>query len=95
MLGKVGHLSSYHLWALKPRGRLNIVESTNFRELIHLDLRLRQGSDEVVKKHLAKKLRLCRTELQGLERRLSQSNEALQHSSKQVDELTARRGLRD
>ena len=35
--------------------RLNIVESTNFRELIHIDLRLRQGSDEVVKKHLAKK----------------------------------------
>eukprot|EP00438_Fugacium_kawagutii_P023461 Skav220957 [mRNA] locus=scaffold1928:103250:117901:+ [translate_table: standard] len=26
--------------------RLSIVESTNFRELIHIDLRLRQGSDE-------------------------------------------------
>ncbi|CAL1167902.1 unnamed protein product [Cladocopium goreaui] len=70
--------------------RLNIVESTNFRELIHIDLRLRQGSDEVVKKHLAKKLRLCRAELQGAERRLGEYGEALQNSKKQVDELTAR-----
>lgn len=70
--------------------RLNIVESTNFRELIHIDLRLRQGSDEVVKKHLAKKLRLCRADLQGAERRLGECGEALQNSKKQVDELTAR-----
>ena len=70
--------------------RLNIVESTNFRELIHIDLRLRQGSDEVVKKHLSKKLRLCRAELGTLERRLGDCDDALQNSKKQVDELTTR-----
>lgn len=70
--------------------RLNIVESTNFRELIHIDLRLRQGSDEVVKKHLAKKLRICRAELLEKERRLGHQSEALESSKKQVDELSAR-----
>ena len=70
--------------------RLNIVESTNFRELIHIDLRLRQGSDEVVKKHLAKKLRVCRAELQSAERRLTECGDALDRSKKQVDEFSAR-----
>ncbi|CAK9039009.1 unnamed protein product [Durusdinium trenchii] len=67
--------------------RLNIVESTNFRELIHIDLRLRQGSDEVVKKHLAKKLRICRAELLEKERRLGHQSEALESSKKQAGSM--------
>eukprot|EP00913_Durusdinium_trenchii_P006579 g6182.t1 len=57
------------------------------KELIHIDLRLRQGSDEVVKKHLAKKLRICRAELLEKERRLGHQSEALESSKKQAGSM--------
>eukprot|EP00933_Yihiella_yeosuensis_P030490 TRINITY_DN24135_c0_g1_i1.p1 TRINITY_DN24135_c0_g1~~TRINITY_DN24135_c0_g1_i1.p1 ORF type:complete len:646 (-),score=153.02 TRINITY_DN24135_c0_g1_i1:125-2062(-) len=68
----------------------SIIESNHFRELTHIALRLRQGSDEVVKQHLAKKLKASRTEASSLSERLASSEEALTHSRKQNDELTAR-----
>ena len=67
----------------------SIVESNHFRELTHIVLRLRQGSDEVVKKHLALKLRAARAEAASLGQRLATNTEALTQSQKQVHELTA------
>ncbi|CAE7382766.1 SASS6 [Symbiodinium natans] len=74
-----------------PAGVSNfsIVESNHFRELTHIALQLRQGSDEVVKKHLAQKLRAARAEAASLGQRLATTSEALMQSQKQVNELTA------
>lgn len=79
----------------KPAGEsyFSIVESNHFRELTHIALRVRQGSDEVVKKHLAHKLRAARAEAASLSQRLAASSEALTQSQKQVNELTARAGV--
>lgn len=71
-------------------GMFAIIESNHFRELTHIALRLRQGSDEVVKQHLAKKLRASRLEATNSSEHLASSTEALAQSRKQVDELTAR-----
>lgn len=68
----------------------SIVESNHFRELTHIALRLRQGSDEVVKQHLAGKLRASKSEATSLGQQLAASVEAFNQSRKQVDELTAR-----
>ena len=38
-------------------GTLNICENNLFRQIIHLSLRFRSGSDEIIKKHLAGKLK--------------------------------------
>eukprot|EP00928_Gymnodinium_smaydae_P026045 TRINITY_DN20558_c0_g1_i2.p1 TRINITY_DN20558_c0_g1~~TRINITY_DN20558_c0_g1_i2.p1 ORF type:complete len:792 (-),score=241.55 TRINITY_DN20558_c0_g1_i2:74-2449(-) len=67
-----------------------IVESTQFRELTHIALRLRQGSDDVVKQHLAGKLRTSRNELADLSERFQSTEEQLTQARRQVDELTAR-----
>lgn len=76
----------------KPAGEsyFSIVESNHFRELTHIALKLRQGSDEVVKKHLAHKLRAARAEAASLSQRLATSSEALTQSQAKVNELTAR-----
>lgn len=42
---------------------------------------------EVVKKHLAKKLRICRAELLEKERRLGHQSEALESSKKQAGSM--------
>jgi len=70
--------------------QFNIVESNHFRELTHIALKLRQGSDEVVKQHLANKLRASRAEAASCSERLALSSEALAQSRKQVEELSAR-----
>jgi len=69
---------------------LSIIEANQFRELTHIALKLRQGSDEVVKKHLAGKLRACRAECVGLTGQLQISEQALGHSRRQAEELGAR-----
>mmetsp|Transcript_81465 Transcript_81465/g.252869 ORF Transcript_81465/g.252869 Transcript_81465/m.252869 type:complete len:644 (+) Transcript_81465:28-1959(+) len=69
---------------------LSIVESNQFRELTHLALRLRQGTDEAVKQHLAGKLRACRAERAELADSFRNSEEALERARRQADELGAR-----
>lgn len=71
-------------------GTFSIVESNNFRELTHIALRCRQGSDEVVKQHLAGKLRLLRQGAAELQERLRLSDEALSSTRRQADELGTR-----
>mmetsp|Transcript_74720 Transcript_74720/g.207754 ORF Transcript_74720/g.207754 Transcript_74720/m.207754 type:complete len:682 (+) Transcript_74720:159-2204(+) len=68
----------------------SIVESNLFRELTHIALRLRQGTDEVVKQHLAGKLRGCRAEAADLAERLRNREEQLERAKQQADELAAR-----
>jgi len=68
----------------------SIVESNQLRELTYIALKLQKGSDETVKKHLAAKLRLYRTESADLSTRLIASEEAVGQLRKQVEELTAR-----
>jgi len=68
----------------------SIVESNHFRELTHIALRLRKGSDEVVKQHLATKLRASKSEASTLGQKLSVNSEALSQSRRQVDELASR-----
>mmetsp|Transcript_70785 Transcript_70785/g.124902 ORF Transcript_70785/g.124902 Transcript_70785/m.124902 type:complete len:621 (+) Transcript_70785:80-1942(+) len=70
--------------------QFNIIESNHFRELTHIALKLRQGSDEVVKQHLATKLRASKAEASSCSERLALSTEALAQSRKQVEELSAR-----
>eukprot|EP00930_Biecheleria_cincta_P046151 TRINITY_DN31830_c0_g1_i1.p1 TRINITY_DN31830_c0_g1~~TRINITY_DN31830_c0_g1_i1.p1 ORF type:complete len:669 (-),score=177.47 TRINITY_DN31830_c0_g1_i1:18-2024(-) len=71
-------------------GMFSIIESNHFRELTHIALRLRQGSDDMVKQHLAKKLRASRLEASSSSEHLATSTEALAQSRKQVEELMAR-----
>mmetsp|Transcript_65640 Transcript_65640/g.154404 ORF Transcript_65640/g.154404 Transcript_65640/m.154404 type:complete len:607 (-) Transcript_65640:149-1969(-) len=68
----------------------SIIESNIFRQLTHVALQLRQGSDEVVKKHLAHKLRAAKMEVANLSQRLTAGSEALAESRQKVNELTAR-----
>lgn len=68
----------------------NIIESNQFRELTYIGLRLRQGTDETVKKHLAAKLRLYRTESIDLAERLRLSEELVGQLYRQAEELTTR-----
>eukprot|EP00439_Symbiodinium_sp_Y106_P075270 s350_g14.t2 len=87
-----GEVKSSAVLDCKPAGEsyFSIVESNHFRELTHIALKLRQGSDEVVKKHLAHKLRAARAEAASLSQRLATSSEALTQSQAKVNELTAR-----
>jgi spindle assembly abnormal protein 6 len=66
----------------------SIIESNQFRELTHIGLRLRQGTDETVKKHLAAKLKHYRTESADLAERLRVSEEAVSQLRRQVEDLT-------
>eukprot|EP00927_Polykrikos_kofoidii_P009378 TRINITY_DN13911_c0_g1_i1.p1 TRINITY_DN13911_c0_g1~~TRINITY_DN13911_c0_g1_i1.p1 ORF type:complete len:714 (-),score=128.18 TRINITY_DN13911_c0_g1_i1:320-2461(-) len=68
----------------------SIIESNMFRELTHIALRLRQGTDEAVKQHLAGKLRNCRSEAADLSERLHVSEEQVDRLRQQVEELSAR-----
>jgi len=68
----------------------NIIESNQFRELTHIGLKLRAGTDDTVKKHLAGKLRLYRTESADLAERLAASDEAVSQLRRQVEELATR-----
>lgn len=68
----------------------SIIESNQFRELTYISLRLRQGTDETVKKHLATKLRGYRTESADLAERLRSSEEVGIQLRRQVEELTGR-----
>ena len=58
-------------------GSLNICENNLFRQITHLSLRLRSGSDEIVKKHLAGKLKEYKAHCEALEVKLSSSEESL------------------
>lgn len=66
----------------------SVIESNHFREFTHIALRLRQGTDEAVKQHLACKLRSFRGESCELSERLRSSDDALVSARRQVDELT-------
>jgi len=68
----------------------SIIESNQFRELTYISLKLRHGTDETVKKHLAGKLRLYRTESADLAERLRSSEEVVSQLRRQVEELTTR-----
>jgi len=71
-------------------GLLSIVESNPFRELTHIALRLRQGTDDAVKRHLAGKLRELRVCKADLAERLKTSDDGLSKARVQVDEFSAR-----
>lgn len=66
----------------------SVIESNHFREFTHIALRLRQGTDEAVKQHLACKLRSFRSESSDLSERLRLSDDALVLARRQVEELT-------
>jgi len=68
----------------------SIVEANQFRELTHIALRLRQGTDETVKRHLAGKLRQSKAEAVDFASRFRASQQALDQARAQVDELAAR-----
>jgi spindle assembly abnormal protein 6 len=59
-------------------GTLNICENNFFRQITHLSLKLRSGSDEIIKKHLAGKLKEYKSHCETLEVKLSQTEESLQ-----------------
>ena len=59
-------------------GTLNICENNLFRQITHLSLKLRSGSDEILKKHLAGKLKEYKSLCESLEVKLSQCEELLQ-----------------
>lgn len=59
-------------------GTLNICETNLFRQITHLSLKFRSGSDEIVKKHLAGKLKEYKALCENLEVKLSQTEESLQ-----------------
>jgi len=69
---------------------LSIIESNQFRELTYIALRLRQGTDETVKKHLATKLRLYRTESADFSDRWRLSEETVNQLRRQAEELSTR-----
>ncbi|OMJ79613.1 hypothetical protein SteCoe_20343 [Stentor coeruleus] len=77
-------------------GTLNICETNLFRQITHLSLKFRSGSDEIIKKHLAGKLKEYKLNCENLEVKLSQTEESLQlrnaeynDSVKQFDALSA------
>lgn len=77
-------------------GTLNICETNLFRQITHLSLKFRSGSDEIIKKHLAGKLKEYKLNCENLELKLSQTEESLQlrnaeynDSVKQFDALSA------
>ena len=59
-------------------GTLNICENNLFRQISHLSLKLRSGSDEIIKKHLAAKLKEYKSNCETLEIKLSNTEEMLQ-----------------
>jgi len=67
----------------------SIVESNPFRELTHIALRLRQGTDVAVKQHLANKLRAARADATDLAERLRVSEDQLAQVRRQNEELVA------
>ena len=69
-------------------GTLNICENNLFRQITHLSLRLRSGSDEIVKKHLAGKLKEYKSLCESLEIRLSQCEELLQLKTAECKDST-------
>lgn len=69
---------------------LSIVEANQFRELTHIALKLRKGSDEVVKKHLAAKLKSSKSECAILHEKLQLTEQALAESRKHTEEFRAR-----
>lgn len=68
-------------------GTLNICENNLFRQIVHLSLKLRSGSDEIVKKHLAGKLKEYKGLCENLEVKLSQTEELLQLKSAEYKDI--------
>ena len=54
----------------------NLVEQNQYQTLVHLSLKLKQGNDETVKRHLASKLKESKDTVQGLKKSLEHLEEA-------------------
>jgi spindle assembly abnormal protein 6 len=67
----------------------SIIESNTFRELTHIAIRLRQGTDVAVKQHLKTKLQMARADAKDLAGRLRTSDDQLSQLRRQNEELLA------
>ena len=68
-------------------GTLNICETNLFRQITHLSLKLRSGSDEIIKKHLAGKLKEYKSHCENLEYKLSHTEESLMLKNAEYSEI--------
>jgi len=67
---------------------LNIIETNMFKQLTHLSLRLRSANDEIVKKHLAEKLREYKAGNEDLDEKLRHCEESLQSRTAEYYEVS-------
>lgn len=70
------------------QGTLNVVETNLFKQLVHLSLKLRGGNDEVVKTHLAAKLRELKGYTEGLEGKFAHTADSLELKTEQLEDLS-------
>lgn len=71
-------------------GTFSVVESNQFKELTHIALKFRKGTDEAVKQCLASKLRYFKSENGELKERLRNVEETCSRAQRDVDDMTAR-----
>eukprot|EP00746_Dinoflagellata_sp_MGD_P157655 gnl/MRDRNA2_/MRDRNA2_86276_c0_seq1.p1 gnl/MRDRNA2_/MRDRNA2_86276_c0~~gnl/MRDRNA2_/MRDRNA2_86276_c0_seq1.p1 ORF type:complete len:663 (+),score=169.74 gnl/MRDRNA2_/MRDRNA2_86276_c0_seq1:136-2124(+) len=71
-------------------GTFSVVESNQFKELTHIALKFRKGTDEAVKQYLASKLRFFKNENGELKERLRNVEETCTRTQREVEDLSAR-----
>lgn len=64
---------------------LNIVESNNFKQLIHISLRVRSANDESLKKFLSSKVAEYKMKSEELTKKLSEKEEYLRQTNLNFD----------
>ena len=68
---------------------LSVVETNQFKQLTHLSLKLRNGNDETLKQHLAKKLQSFKAECEALSQRLENAENTLNLQASANEKLKA------
>lgn len=71
-------------------GTFSVIESNQFKELTHIALKFRKGTDEAVKQCLAAKLRCFKSENGELKERLRNVEETGARAQRELEDLSAR-----
>lgn len=66
----------------------NIIETNLFKQLVHLSLRFRSGNDEIIKTHLASRLKEFKASCEDLQQRLNQTEESLELRTAQYNDIS-------
>mmetsp|Transcript_15129 Transcript_15129/g.10988 ORF Transcript_15129/g.10988 Transcript_15129/m.10988 type:complete len:105 (-) Transcript_15129:85-399(-) len=65
--------------------QFQVVEMSSFRDIVHISLKLKQGTDDHIKKYLAERLKECKESLEFFRQSGSQMEEGL-HKSQTTNE---------